>query len=74
MEPVLLAHGLRRRKHRAWMGVVALLGLTVLGHLVALAGHFIPRGPGNGGGDGSDHGQPARSCARSHRLRARPPA
>ena len=46
---LLLAHGLRRRKHRAWMGVVALLGLTVLGHLVALAGHFIPRGPGNGG-------------------------
>ena len=45
---VLLAHGLRRRKHRAWMGVVGLLGLTVLGHIVALAGHFIPRAESNG--------------------------
>jgi len=45
---VLLAHGLRRRKHRAWMGVVGLLGLTILTHLVALAGHFIPRSTGNG--------------------------
>ncbi|HEX4787857.1 MAG TPA: phosphatidylglycerol lysyltransferase domain-containing protein [Actinospica sp.] len=46
---LLLAHGLRRRKHRAWMGVVALLAVTVLGHLIALAGHFIPRGGDNGG-------------------------
>jgi lysyl-tRNA synthetase class 2 len=45
---VLLAHGLRRRKHRAWMGVVGLLGLTILGHVVAFAGHFIPRATGNG--------------------------
>ena len=45
---VLLAHGLRRRKHRAWMGVVGLLGLTILAHVVALAGHFIPRTTGNG--------------------------
>ena len=45
---VLLAHGLRRRKHRAWMGVVALLGLSILGHLIAFAGHYIPRTTGNG--------------------------
>jgi lysyl-tRNA synthetase class 2 len=45
---VLLAHGLRRRKHRAWLGVVGLLGLTVLGHVIAFAGHFIPRATGNG--------------------------
>jgi lysyl-tRNA synthetase class 2 len=45
---VLIAHGLRRRKHRAWMGAVALLALTILGHVVALAGHFIPRATGNG--------------------------
>jgi lysyl-tRNA synthetase class 2 len=45
---VLLAHGLRRRKHRAWMGVVGLLGLTILGHVIAFGGHFIPRATGNG--------------------------
>jgi lysyl-tRNA synthetase class 2 len=45
---LLLAHGLRRRKHRAWMGVVGLLCVTLLGHLVALAGHYIPRTTGNG--------------------------
>ncbi|HTJ72392.1 MAG TPA: phosphatidylglycerol lysyltransferase domain-containing protein [Actinospica sp.] len=45
---VLLAHGLRRRKHRAWMGAVVLLAVTILGHVVALAGHFIPRATGNG--------------------------
>jgi lysyl-tRNA synthetase class 2 len=45
---LLLAHGLRRRKHRAWMGAVALLGLTIAGHFYALAGHYIPRGTGNG--------------------------
>jgi lysyl-tRNA synthetase, class II len=45
---VLLAHGLRRRKHRAWMGVVVLLGVGILGHLIAFAGHYIPRTTGNG--------------------------
>jgi lysyl-tRNA synthetase, class II len=29
---VLMAHGLRRRKHRAWMGTVALLATTVAVH------------------------------------------
>jgi lysyl-tRNA synthetase, class II len=46
---VLLAHGLRRRKHRAWMGVVGLLCLTVAGHLVAFGNHWIPRGTGGNG-------------------------
>ena len=31
---VTLAHALRRRKHRAWMGVVALLAVSVAAHLV----------------------------------------
>ena len=46
---VLLAHGLRRRKHRAWMGVVVLLGLSVLGHLVAVGERWVPRGIGGNG-------------------------
>jgi lysyl-tRNA synthetase class 2 len=29
-----LAHALRRRKHRAWMGVVALLGVSITVHLI----------------------------------------
>jgi lysylphosphatidylglycerol synthetase-like protein (DUF2156 family) len=45
---VLLAHGLRRRKHRAWMGVVGLLVLTLAAHLVAFDGHFVPRATGDG--------------------------
>ena len=45
---VLLAHGLRRRKHRAWMGVIGLLVLSLLAHLVAFDGHFIPRATGDG--------------------------
>jgi lysyl-tRNA synthetase class 2 len=45
---LLLAHGLRRRKHRAWMGVVGLLVLSIAGHLFALAGHYIPRTTTNG--------------------------
>jgi len=31
---VSLAHALRRRKHRAWMGVVALLGASIAVHLI----------------------------------------
>jgi lysyl-tRNA synthetase class 2 len=46
---VLLAHGLRRRKHRAWMGVVVLLGVSVAGHLVAVGERWIPRGIGGNG-------------------------
>ena len=45
---LLLAHGLRRRKHRAWMGTVGLLCLSIAGHFYALAGHYVPRGTGNG--------------------------
>jgi lysyl-tRNA synthetase, class II len=38
---LMLSHGLRRRKRRAWEGVVLLLGLSVVTHAVQPGRHFV---------------------------------
>jgi lysyl-tRNA synthetase class 2 len=38
---LMLSHGLRRRKRRAWEGVVLLLGLSVVSHAVQPGRHLI---------------------------------
>jgi lysyl-tRNA synthetase, class II len=39
---LMLSHGLRRRKRRAWEGVVVLLGLSVVTHAVQPGRHIVP--------------------------------
>jgi lysyl-tRNA synthetase class 2 len=39
---LMLSHGLRRRKRRAWEGVVVLLGLSVVTHAVQPGRHYVP--------------------------------
>jgi len=39
---LMLSHGLRRRKRRAWEGVMLLLALSVVTHVVLPGRHFVP--------------------------------